>query len=139
MAETSGSLAHLILSGRVYLAHEVPEALVDGDLRLSQNPNDARYIKVEVLWEWQWHEVASWHLHKEFRYFMAEWPDPWAPAKIFQRLLQALRPHLEIRYGNYILGYGLCISRGAESTAKPWLEAALAEANQLFAAHAPQD
>ena len=136
MAEISNSLAHVTLSGRVYLASEVLKAPTNGDLRLSHDPNhNPGYIKLEVF-SGQWHEVQSWHHHKEFRYFMAEWPDPWAPAKIFQRLLHALRPHLEIRFRNQC--NGLCIREASEAVAKPWVEAALAEANDLLAAHAPK-
>jgi hypothetical protein len=136
MAETSDSLADLPLSGRVYLVHEMPEAPINGDLRLRHDPNhNAGYIKLEVF-SGQWHYVASWHYHKEFRYFMVNWSDPWLLAKIFQRLLQALRPHLELGFRNQ--RNGLCIREASKAVAQPWLEAALAEANQLLAAHEPE-
>jgi hypothetical protein len=130
MVAASHPLDGLTLSGNVYLAHEASGAPANGDLRLSQNPNDARYIKVEVLWEGQWHEVESWHWYKTFRRFIANWPDPWALAKIFQRLLQALGPHLEIIF--YNRRNSLCIhEETSNAVAQQLVEDALAKAKQL--------
>ena len=103
MAEISNSLAGLILSGRVYLAIEEPEAPANGDLRVSYDPNhNPGYMKLEVFSAGQWHLLESWLCLEEFRWYKLNRPDSWALAwalaKIFQHLLQALHQHLFIEW-----------------------------------------
>jgi hypothetical protein len=133
MAETSKSLTHVTLSGNAYLASEVTNTLTDGDLRLNppENPQDDPYIKVEFLWEGQWHEVDTWYWYKELLWYKPNWSDPWALIKIYQRLLKNQHAHLEFRF-NYQRN-ALCVRKASEALVDPWVKAAHAEATQLLA------
>lgn len=134
MAETSPELRELIaLTGQVYLAHEVPEVPADGDQRLIEDPEgDPNYIKLEVYSAGQWHLVESWLYLKEFRWFKPSWTDPWALIKIFQRLLQTLKGHLELKLDNIDHHYYYARIREASADKEP-CDKALAEADDLLA------
>jgi hypothetical protein len=117
----------------------MPEAPANGDLRVSQDPkSNPGYVKVEAFSAGRWHYLITWHWYKykEFLWYKPDWPDPWALAKVFQRLLQKLHLHLEIKYRHP--HNGLQIREASKTVAKPLVEDALAEANQLLADNRPQ-
>ena len=136
MAETSPELPNLIaLTGQVYLASEVTNTLTDGDLRLSQPDNFIHdpYIKVHVFSAGHWYLVDMWEFPKELRWYMPNWPRPWALAVVFQCLLKELKGWLEFQAD---MDYEIRYRRNPMPLRDPpFLAKALAEAEQLLTAH----
>ena len=139
MAEDSSILANFItLTGNAYLASEVTNTLTDGDLRLSQPDNFIHdpYIKVHVFSAGHWHLVDMWEFPKELRWYMPNWPRPWALAVVFQRLLEELKGCLEFQADvDHQIRYRRIPMPLSDP---PLLARALAEAERLLTAHAPQ-